>query len=849
MLLRGGTSVCKSRYSLAAMVAFISLIIMAVIPYTLVQANTQEPGFLDEEEGFTRGYERSYYSSIIAMALEGSYRVPTALREAPGRILSAEALSGNVSEETIFSTNYRITKDLGIPFETEPSIAANPLNPDNLVVAAHQESSKGDLWVYIGLYYSTDGGETWEGPILAVPHNKTYDWLLSDPALTADSSGNFYLAYLSVGYRPMGGYYYRIFTSTIMLGISSDGGKTWKFHPAVTPEYIDVNSLMMRGFYPDIILLDKEYIASGPYVFDKSRDILVVSYTEIIEGYNYTTYEHITNITIKVSVSTDGGKTWSEPIAVSPTVTISSRQPGPPRVVQGSYPAVGPDGTIYVAYYDSGEDGWLQGSARIMVVKSTDGGKTWSEPKVAAIIPNELDHYYTALGIPFFRWSSSMFPVISVAPNGLVYIVYSADPDGDGCDPADVFLIYSKDGGETWSQPINLSNDAGTCAAQFFPWVDTDPYSVAHIAWGDTRLAPEGLGYDIFYANFSYDGGEYRIYRVTDYTTSVFDTWGFIGDYFNLVATSKNVHIVWTDARRAIRKINTPVPIYMLGNLDIYTAKIGPRSTPYAEPESVTLKAGQGAFLDLKYANLPRDAYFMLLLNGTFVEGVSTIVNSNAEGEASVKILFPALGEGSYAIQVVNPATGHVYAETLIKVIDYTAMYIQELNGSIKDLKSYVNTLKTSVDTLGGRIGTLEDRVSEIEDSISTLQDKVSDLATNVTALSSEVQDIKSGQASLKDRVASIEDSVSEIRQRQEAQSQQLSEISSRLDSLSDTISAISGKLSSMSDSLDSIAEKVVEAVNTAGEAVSKAKNNTYISSASLILILIAIAVVLLRKS
>lgn len=837
-------------YSRAALALLFLLILLAMTPYTLILASSTENSMLSSEEvELSSNGVRYYYSAAIAMALEGKYRAPTILKEVPERILSTETYYSPAVGETIFSTNYRVTEDTGIPFETEPSIAANPLNPDNLVVAAHQESTE-YIRVYVGLYHSEDGGETWEGPILAVPYNETYDWLLSDPALTSDSKGNFYLAYLSVGYRPVGNYYYyTVFTSTIMLGVSSDGGKTWEFHPAVTPDYIDVNSLMMRGFYPDVILLDKEYIASGPYVFNKSMDILVVSYTEFVEGYDYITYDYITNITIRVSVSLDGGKTWSEPVAVSPTVTISSRQPGPPRVIQGSYPAVGPNGTIYIAYYDSGEDGWLEGSARIMVVKSTDGGKTWSKPKVAAVIPKELDYYYTALGFSFFRWWSSMFPVITVGPDGVVYIVYAADPDGDGCDPADVFLVYSKDGGETWSQPINLSNDAGSCAAQFFPWIDVDPYGVAHIAWGDTRLAPEGLGYDVFYANFSYDGGEYKIYRVTDYTSSVLDVWGFIGDYFNLIATSKNVHVVWTDARRAISKIDTPVPIYRYGNLDIFTAKIGSRASPYAEPELVTLKAGQGAFLNLKFGNLPRDAYFITLLNGTVLEGISTFVTSDSEGKASVKMLFPALGEGLYTIQVVNPITGSVYAETLIKVVDYTAIYIQELNGSVSDLREYVEALSSGVDALGDRIGSLEGRVSAIEGSLSTLQSQVDSLSSDVASISSDVQEIKSGQAALEDRVISIEGTVSEIKQKQEMQSQQLSDISGKLDSLSSKVASISDALQSLSTKLDSIADKVAKAIDTAGEAVSKAQSNMYVSASALVLILIAIAAIFLKKS
>ena len=60
--------------------------------------------------------------------------------------------------------------------------------------------------------------------------------------------------------------------------------------------------------------------------------------------------------TIKLVYSTDGGKTWSAPKQVSPTFSYWAGEERR-RVVQGSNPKVAEDGRLYVAYYDSLNDG------------------------------------------------------------------------------------------------------------------------------------------------------------------------------------------------------------------------------------------------------------------------------------------------------------------------------------------------------------------------------------------------------------------------------------------------------------------------------------------------------------
>ena len=60
-------------------------------------------------------------------------------------------------------------------------------------------------------------------------------------------------------------------------------------------------------------------------------------------------------------------------------------------------------------------------------------------------------------------------------------------------DP-DILSIRSQDGGQNWSAPVRVNDDAGG-AAQFFPWVDIDEDGVVHVVWYDRRENDFDRGY------------------------------------------------------------------------------------------------------------------------------------------------------------------------------------------------------------------------------------------------------------------------------------------------------------------------------------------------------------------
>ena len=465
---------------------------------------------------------------------------------------------------TVFGTNVdAVPPGTEVRPQSEPTIAINPTNPNNIVIAYHDQYA---FYFGISVVYSLDGGTSWLGPIY-MPHSYVFDFALADPALTVDRRGNFYLAYISIGLN-----------DELVVAKSADGGGTWKPTVAVSRDPT------VAFFY------DKPYIAAGPDPANPQRDIVYLSYTEFGDFGG----ELFTN-QIKVVRSVNEGESWDEPVAVTPLFRLT--EVSSKRLVQGSMPAVDSNGVLYVAYYDSLDDGWTEGCFETKVARSFDAGRTFTTFTIAKAC-NELPFAHDKLA---FRFWSSMFPIIATGPERNVYAVFAVNrplprpPETPEFLPppsdVDIMFTLSTDQGETWAN-LTRVNDDNTTLPQFFPWLAVDPAGTIHIIFGDTRdnppevfkppefpppsTPPPSPFYHVYYAK-STDGG--RTFqangRVTDAPSNRFRF--FIGDYFNIAASRESVQAAWTDFRL---------------HIDIFTARLPSKPLPGAF--AVSLKPARG---------------------------------------------------------------------------------------------------------------------------------------------------------------------------------------------------------------------------------------------------------------
>lgn len=161
---------------------------------------------------------------------------------------------------------------------------------------------------------------------------------------------------------------------------------------------------------------------------------------------------------ITVSTSTNGGKTWSNPVVVSPTIQTSDK---PWIAVDPSNPA-----NLYVSFTAtnppqcSGQVGFAIG-----VVSSTNGGATWSAPTIMDV--------QCAFEEPNAVTGSN----VAVSPQGSVYVAWeliTTDLSQRPIPNPEIRFAASVDHGKSFSTPSTISQVVPTGepyngSAQFYP--------------------------------------------------------------------------------------------------------------------------------------------------------------------------------------------------------------------------------------------------------------------------------------------------------------------------------------------------------------------------------------------
>jgi hypothetical protein len=653
-----------------------------------------------------------------------------------------------------FSRTIIVSYDLGrFPFQVEPSIAVNPTFPDNVIVAAID-------YQFFGLvaYRSIDGGLTWEGPRVVRPLFE--DFGTADPIVRFNRTGTAYYAYMSIGTKPLlvANLVVIAEISKIVVSLSTDGGVTWTL-PVVAAEgnVTYTKDGFATGENVIIRFLDKPWMAIGPDPENPDRDNIYITYTEFLLRYPvFPFYPFIgaplVEVTIKLVASKDGGQTWSEPVAVSPTYKSILGELYRP-VVQGSMPTVAPDGTLYVGYYDSLDDGPWRGEFALMVARSTDGGASFGQPVEAARMP-EMDFW---LRPTLFRAWSSMFAYMDTGPNGEVYLVFGARPPDKPQDEGDIYLVRSLDQGRRWSKPVRV-NDDPTFRGQFFPNIAVSRNGTIHIMWGDKRDDPFDVKYHIYYAR-STDGGKSFDFnaRVSDFPSNSLQGFPeFIGDYFDIAVEGEGVYLVWVDTRVGIRGV---------ANEDIAFARVKPVANPsiFISPPS----GPAGEMVTIMGFNFAPNREVFIDIDGVVVSSLVT----NEEGRFTTTLFLPVAGEGAHTIRAIdvtgNLAEASVYTEfgfnTLQEQFDRV---VKELGGDIAVINK---TLGQVLEELAKPVGSgmseaPREQGSETPEMAETTPppDTLSELESRLKAVETAGQQLGSRIDQLGDKIGRLEGVVSQ---------------------------------------------------------------------------------------
>jgi hypothetical protein len=404
--------------------------------------------------------------------------------------------------------------------QSETSITVNPNKPSQVVGGSNEI-----VRLPMRGYFSSDGGKSFGAVDLPLPPPTTTNGtdFGSDPGVAFDTHDNVYYSYIVVFFNRTFG---SIQGTEVAVAKSFDGGATW---PQVT--YFNFNS--GSGKFNDKPMIAVDTNPASPY-----RDSVYVAW----DNASLNQGKSSSNDALLFSRSTDGGKTFSAPIAANSLT-------GGPSSVIGADPVVGPSGEVYVAWHD------VQNN-RLMVNTSLDGGATFGQPVTIAptVVP------YVAAIAPQASRDALLYPACdadrsSGANRGTLYCSWMDETASNGTD---ILVSRSTNRGASWSAPVRVNDDStGVVKDQFNQWLAVDPVTGAvDLSWNDPRNDPADTKTDIYFSD-SINGGLSFAPNVK-VTTAMSDesaanpfadAGNQYGDYEGIAAYGGTAHPIWTDGR------------------------------------------------------------------------------------------------------------------------------------------------------------------------------------------------------------------------------------------------------------------------------------------------------------
>ena len=275
---------------------------------------------------------------------------------------------------------------------------------------------------------TTFNGTTWRAPQILIEDVGTRGVTNDKVSITGDPTraGYAYATWIRFNHpadqknAPVADFHSFAFRGEPMISRTTNGGATWS-----RPEPMRQSNTYMQG--------NQIAVAPDGTLYDVTANLFrgaVANEQAVYMG---------------VMRSNDAGEHWSAPVQIAPIRTAQLFVPDDhfPIRAEDYLPDIAIDptnGHIYVVW----ADGLGTDINRVVMAKSTDGGRHWSGPTIVATGGSNVQSYNHS---------------IEVTQNGTLVLTYYDDRNnvlGDGIATTDVWLRHSHNGGQTWEPEQHL---------------------------------------------------------------------------------------------------------------------------------------------------------------------------------------------------------------------------------------------------------------------------------------------------------------------------------------------------------------------------------------------------------
>jgi hypothetical protein len=507
----------------------------------------------------------------------------------------AEALERRVLLSV--SPNLAITSDPGV--QQFPSMAADPLDPNHLVVSYMDRSLVNTGYAGIGIAVSHDAGKSWQRTSIPLP--SPFNQGAANPVTRFDALGRVYVSFMAAtflgpqppltlpdflnagtnvsdradGFQSNNGAF---------VAHSDDGGAHWNTPTAIvshlytgTPVYFETA--------PEIAI---DTFAKLPDGSSNPRSgTIYATWTRLYPPGQFPGHSDSTGGgNILVAASKDGGQSWQTESTINDAGNTAN---GYKRAagwcpLEDSHLAIGPEGDLYESNGGGGD---------FTVYHSTDGGASFVGDTTANYLAFGPGFLTLTKGdtLPNDNFRTDKVRAIAADPTrpGTLYAteaIYTLDSQSNViADSANIYFARSSDYGATWTSTesvgtnknaIVLNDDNGGVAAstldpnavisgQALPQLAVGANGDVSVIWYDTRRDPADHLLDVF-GTVSTDGGQTFSpnFRVTDQSFdpnagAFTDPTGrpdyYIGDGLGVTVVGRTVYAAWTDTRASSQDI------------------------------------------------------------------------------------------------------------------------------------------------------------------------------------------------------------------------------------------------------------------------------------------------------